>query len=163
MKKLVTIFVGFILCIIPFIGKAQNNPYYERGTIGYVEGSVGFIQHSSMSGSISCGYGAKLGNGVYMGLGLGAYYKYYVNPSSILFPYYLEGKYSFLNDSLSPFVSARVGGALYSNDTILYLSPAIGFSLNEKWAIDVRYEYMKASYDNSHLLNSISIGVSRNF
>ena len=163
MKKLVTIFVGFILCLIPFIGKAQNNPYYEQGTIGYVEGSLGFIQHSCMSASISSGYGAKLGHGVYMGLGLGAYYKYYKTPTSILFPYYLEGKYSFLNDSLSPFASVRFGGVFVDRHTGIYVSPAIGFSLNEKWAIDVRYEYIKASYDNSYLLNSISIGVSRNF
>lgn len=137
---------NIIILLIAILGftynvSAQKNrySYHNTGYWGNIEAVGGTLLTGGSDIGISTVHGARLGNGLAMGIGVGIYCdineRYYVYS----IPIFLETKYSPLKNSKSPYISLRTG--LSVNDyqyTGFYLSPSIGVDIN-RLSLFVRY------------------------
>lgn len=82
---------------------------YERGYRADIAVSTSISEQYSISTS----HGFSFGNGLYVGGGVGFTAETFLNfedEPHYLVPLFADIKYTFLNNRVSPFVSARVGG-----------------------------------------------------
>ena len=137
---IITLNIVLAFIISSVSSNAQDNPYYKRSYIGSVELTAGGYIYNPINANLYTTHGIAYGNGLYTGIGTG----YNIDQDS--FPLYLEGRYSFIDNVVSPFVSARIGAMLGSSG--LYASPAIGIDFG-KWSALFRYEYNTLNYKNT--------------
>lgn len=153
MKKLV-----LVLCvaIIGVSVAAQEGFSYRKGYRGDVSlgGSVGVtkgVRNDAFSFSTIHGY--SFGDGVFVGAGVGVNL---LTTDQVTIPVYVVGKYTFLDNNITPFVDCRVGAeaVVYNLDKgrAFIVSPAIGvdlgrFSIRAGYLCEAgRYSY----YDKSN-------------
>ena len=153
MKKLV-----LVLCValITMSVSAQESFSYRKGYRGDVSlgGSVGVtkgVRNDAFSFSTIHGY--SFGDGVFVGAGVGVNL---LTTDQVTIPVYVVGKYTFLDNNITPFVDCRVGAeaVVYNLDKgrAFIVSPAIGvdlgrFSIRAGYLCEAgRYSY----YDKSN-------------
>lgn len=153
MKKLV-----LVLCValITMSVAAQESFSYRKGYRGDVSlgGSVGVtkgVRNDAFSFSTIHGY--SFGDGVFVGAGVGVNV---LTTDQVTIPVYVVGKYTFLDNNITPFVDCRVGAeaVVYNLDKgrAFMVSPAVGvdlgrFSIRAGYLCEAgRYSY----YDKSN-------------
>ena len=130
MKKLV-----LVLCvaIIGVSVAAQEGFSFRKGYRGDVSlgGSVGVtkgVRNDAFSFSTIHGY--SFGDGVFVGAGVGVNV---LTTDQVTIPVYVVGKYTFLDNNITPFVDCRVGAeaVVYNLDKgrAFMVSPAVGVDL----------------------------------
>lgn len=168
MKKLI-----LVLCValIAVSVAAQESFSYRKGYRGDVSlgGSVGVtkgVRNDAISFSTTHGY--SFGDGVFVGAGAGVNI---LTTDQVTIPVYVVGKYTFLNNNITPFVDCRVGGeaVVYNLDKgrAFIVSPAVGvdlgrFSIRAGYLCEVgRYSYYdKADPGNATLFKLHSVTIS---
>lgn len=153
MKKLFLCVALIVLCLGAM---AQESFSYRKGYRGDVSlgGSVGVtkgVRNDAFSFSTIHGY--SFGDGVFVGAGVGVNI---LTTDQVTIPVYVVGKYTFLDNSITPFVDCRVGAeaVVYNLDKgrAFIVSPAIGvdlgrFSIRAGYLCEAgRYSY----YDKSN-------------
>ena len=121
--------IYIVLCAIFSMVSAFAGTSEGRGTALMEKGYAGNVG-VSVSGGLGVGadlftsHGYCFGNGLWVGGGTGLSFP---SPYDLFLPLYSEIKYSFLADrSVSPFLSARVGGMTNFEDSVMILAPEIG-------------------------------------
>lgn len=153
MKKLV-----LVLCValITMSVAAQESFSYRKGYRGDVSlgGSVGVTKDVRNDAfSLSTTHGYSFGDGVFVGAGVGVNI---LTTDQVTIPVYVVGKYTFLDNNITPFVDCRVGAeaVVYNLDKgrAFMVSPAVGvdlgrFSIRAGYLCEAgRYSY----YDKSN-------------
>lgn len=168
MKKLV-----LVLCValITMSVAAQESFSFRKGYRGDVSlgGSVGVtkgVRNDAFSFSTIHGY--SFGDGVFVGAGVGVNL---LTTDQVTIPVYVVGKYTFLDNNITPFVDCRVGAeaVVYNLDKgrAFIVSPAIGvdlgrFSIRAGYLCEAgRYSYYdKSNPGNVTLFKLHSVTVS---
>lgn len=153
MKKLFLCVALIVLCLGAM---AQQSYSFRKGYRGDVAlgGAVGItkgVRNDAFSLSTTHGY--SFGDGVFVGAGVGVNI---LTTDQVTIPVYVVGKYTFLDNSITPFVDCRVGAeaVVYNLDKgrAFIVSPAIGvdlgrFSIRAGYLCEAgRYSY----YDKSN-------------
>lgn len=138
-KNIVILFI--LLFAVTYNVNAQNNrySYHKTGYWGNVEAIGGTLLTGGSDIGVSTVHGARLGNGLAMGIGVGFYCDINERYYEYSIPVFLETKYSPLKSGKSPYISLRTGFSV--NDyhyTGFYLSPSIGVDIN-RLSLFVRY------------------------
>ena len=129
MKKILFVIGMTLLCVA---ANAQSNGAYKQGYRGSIELEnmvlVNKAPDNMSAMSLVTSHGYSYGNGMYLGggLGLSTEFKYRDFDRAQLF---VEGKYNFLYNVVSPFVQLRTGldFDFWNSDKVgVFFSPAVG-------------------------------------
>ena len=102
--------------------KDCGNALSDRGYVGNV--SVSVSAGLGVGADLFTSHGYSLGNGLWIGCGSGLSFP---SPYDIFLPLYSEAKYSFkVDQSVSPFLGAKVGVMTNFEDSLMILNPALG-------------------------------------
>ena len=108
MKKIVIALITLLLALNSSF--AQNNRAFKQGYAGNLELSEMTVFGKDMYGGmlqVSTTHGYRTGTGAFVGLGVGLMYD--MSLSGVAASTYLDGKYNFVNNAVSPYVSVRTG------------------------------------------------------
>lgn len=127
----------------PFSVSAQQSSMFRKGYRGEVEVGGWKIMQKGFTGkgiTATTTHGYRLGNGIFIGGGSGFFYSITANEFEI--PIFVDGKYSILDRSVSPFLSLKIGGVTAVNglENSFFLSPAIGLDVS-RFSILFGYNY----------------------
>ena len=161
MKKLV-----LVLCValITMSVAAQESFSYRKGYRGDVSlgGSVGVtkgVRNDALSFSTIHGY--SFGDGVFVGAGVGVNV---LTTDQVTIPVYVVGKYTFLDNNITPFVDCRVGAeaVVYNLDKgrAFMVSPAVGVDLGRFCEAGRYSDYDKSNPGNVTPFKLHSVTVS---
>lgn len=138
-KKIVILFIMMLAFTCNVNAQKNRYSYHNTGYWGNIEAVGGTLFTGGSDIGVSTVHGARLGNGLAMGIGVAVYcdinelyYEYSV-------PIFLETKYSPFKSGKSPYISLRTGFSV--NDyhyTGFYLSPSIGVDI-DRLSLFVRY------------------------
>ncbi len=143
MKKTVLLLL-LSLCTLTL--SAQESRTYRKGYRANIEiGNYTIIGKGQYGGlvQVTTSQGYSFGNGAYVGLGLGAGFDL---DGSVYIPLFMDAKYNFIDNKVSPFASVRTG-IRFSPETSNYIS--WGFSLGGgvdfgRFSVKLGYEYYAA-------------------
>lgn len=143
MKKNVLLLL-LSLCTLTL--SAQESRTYRKGYRGNIEiGNYTIIGKDKYGGlaQITTSQGYSFGNGAYIGLGLGAGFDL---GGSVYIPLFMDAKYNFIDNKVSPFASVRAG-IRFSPEVDSYLS--YGFAIGGgvdfgRYSVKLGYEYNAA-------------------
>ena len=104
----------------------RSNTLSNRGYVGNVGLSVS--AGLGVSTDLFTSHGYAFGNGLWIGGGTGLAFP---SPYDLFLPLYSEAKYSFkVDQSVSPFLGAKVGVMTNFEDSLMILNPALGVDVN---------------------------------
>lgn len=138
------LFLLLTLCTLTL--SAQESRMFRKGYRANIEiGNYTIIGKDQYGGlvQVTTSQGYSFGNGAYVGLGFGA------GPGldgSVYIPLFMDAKYNFIDNKVSPFASVRTG-IRFSPETSNYIS--WGFSLGGgvdfgRFSVKLGYEYSAA-------------------
>lgn len=141
--------------------------YHGFADLGY---TIGFADYSFDRFELSSSHGYQFNPYLFLGGGLGLHFmQKYATPnidipldsrkSKIDIPIYAETRVTFIDGSISPFISAR-GGYFLTNNGGLYLNASIGCriatSVNHAINVSVGYSSQKLEFETFKRFNSPS-------
>lgn len=125
MKRLVSVILFIFIGCIVISAQGKNNLLSDRGYVGNVGLSVS--AGYGVGADLFTSHGYSFGNGLWLGGGTGLSFP---SPYDLFLPLYSEVKYSFLLDrSVSPFLSAKLGGMTNFEDSLMIVNPAFGVDI----------------------------------
>lgn len=125
-----------------FTCAAQMNRAFRKGYQGSIEIRNGAVFGKDKVGGmlqLTTLQGYRMGNGLFLGAGAGVSYD--LVDDIVVFPLFLDAKYIFLDDKVSPFAAARTGFRMEGRD---YLAPFVSISAGVdagRFTIRLGYEY----------------------
>ena len=142
-NKLFPIIFIFALCS-SIVSEAQTNRSYKKGYRGMVElENYATFGKDKVGGlfQISTTHGYSLGNGVFIGAGIGCGYG--IASDQYLVSAFIDSKYTLFDTTVSPFVSARTGFCLGTERNNLFgqmVSISFGIDVN-RLSVKIGYQY----------------------
>lgn len=135
--------LALLLCCFGSISAQTSRPF-QKGYQGSVEVGNYAVFGKDKSGGmmqLTTTHGFRMGNGVYLGAGVGVAYS--LTTSDYVIPLFLDAKYNFIDTSVSPFVNLRSGirfnGSV--NQTLgSFISIACGVD-SGRFSVKIGYDY----------------------
>lgn len=121
------------------------NPHYVKGYLGNVAlgGTVGLDYDFGSRTTLLTSHGYSFGNGAFVGLGTGVMMDF---AGHCTIPLFTNFKYSFINNTVSPFIDYKMGGSIYDLSSVnLFVSPSVGVDVG-RFSFSIGY-ILQASRD----------------
>ena len=121
------------------------NPHYVKGYLGNVAlgGTVGLDYDFGSRTTLFTSHGYSFGNGAFVGLGTGVMMDF---AGHCTIPLFTNFKYSFINNTVSPFIDYKMGGSIYDLSSVnLFVSPSVGVDVG-RFSFSIGY-ILQASRD----------------
>lgn len=146
MRKFLTVIAASLMTAISLSAKGEGkNLYYEKGYLGNVAvgGTVGLSNDFGSRTTLLTSHGYSFGNGAFVGLGTGVMMDFAGNCT---IPLFTNFKYSFINNTVSPFIDYKMGGSIYDLSSVnLFVSPSVGVDVG-RFSFSIGY-ILQASRD----------------
>lgn len=146
MRKFLTVIAASLMTAISLSAKGEGkNLYYEKGYLGNVAvgGNVGLSNDFGSRTTLLTSHGYSFGNGAFVGLGTGVMMDF---AGHCTIPLFTNFKYSFINNTVSPFIDYKMGGSIYDLSSVnLFVSPSVGVDVG-RFSFSIGY-ILQASRD----------------
>ena len=146
MRKFLTVIAASLMTAISLSAKGEGkNLYYEKGYLGNVAvgGTVGLSNDFGSRTTLLTSHGYSFGNGAFVGLGTGVMMDF---AGQCTIPLFTNFKYSFINNTVSPFIDYKMGGSIYDLSSVnLFVSPSVGVDVG-RFSFSIGY-ILQASRD----------------
>ena len=146
MRKFLTVIAASLMTAISLSAKGEGkNLYYEKGYLGNVAvgGTVGLSNDFGSRTTLLTSHGYSFGNGAFVGLGTGVMMDF---AGQCTIPLFTNFKYSFINNTVSPFIDYKMGGSIYDMSSVnLFVSPSVGVDVG-RFSFSIGY-ILQASRD----------------
>lgn len=146
MRKFLTVIAASLMTAISLSAKGEGkNLYYEKGYLGNVAvgGTVGLSNDFGSRTTLLTSHGYSFGNGAFVGLGTGVMMDF---AGHCTIPLFTNFKYSFINNTVSPFIDYKMGGSIYDLSSVnLFVSPSVGVDVG-RFSFSIGY-ILQASRD----------------
>ena len=146
MRKFLTVIAASLMTAISLSAKGEGkNPYYDKGYRGNVAlgGTVVLSNDFGSRTTLLTSHGYSFGNGAFVGLGTGVMMDF---AGHCTIPLFTNFKYSFINNTVSPFIDYKMGGSIYDLSSVnLFVSPSVGVDVG-RFSFSIGY-ILQASRD----------------